>query len=401
MKLSIGENIRKYRRNADLTQEQLAEKLGVSFQAISRWENGTTYPDMEFLPSIAQFFGISVDSLLGCSEEEKEKAAEKALYDLAVATYEEPINKERIITIIRDIRRSHIYSTQMWRFWLDTRLSVFKDCEILPEVRLTAEAILEKSTKTGIRENTIQSMVRIEDDEHIDTFISKYASNLDISRESLLLERYKFRGDHDKLLPATQWKLYLQIDEFIGNSDPWRVRGKTLELDECRYMNELNIDLLHRINRVVPDENHPITADGGVDFWAEPRLWMGFRQAAYLASSGEAEKAFIYLEDTVSLFEKFMSITEPTEIKCASPWLDQIAWTAQEDWCKPNLLPDEPFERCVYLHRGGCCYMFYPSWFLDVLTSKQNWWQWFDPIREDERFKQYVERIKVLIEKKR
>ncbi len=400
MKLNIGENIRKHRREADLTQEQLAEKLGVSFQAISRWENGTTYPDMELLPAIADFFGISVDRLIGCSEDEKEKAAEQALHDLAVATYENPIDKEKIISIIRDIRRNHLDSSQMWRFWMDTKLWVFHNPDILPEVRLTAEALLEKSTNQGTRETAIQYMTRIEDDEHIDAFIKKYASDLDISSASLLLNRYMYRGEHDKLRPAMQWNFFLHLDKLIGNSDPWRDRGKPLNLDECRYMNELNIELLHRINQATPDEAHPITADGGIDFWAEPRLWMGFRQAAFLASSGETKKAFIYLEDTVSLLEKFLSITDPTEIKCSSPWLDEVVWTAQEEWCKPNLLPEEPFERCIWLHHEGTCYMFYPSWFYDILTSNQNWWQWFDPIRDDERYKKYIDRVSALIKKK-
>lgn len=42
MKLKISENIRKYRKEAGLTQEQLAERFGVSFQAVSRWENGVS-----------------------------------------------------------------------------------------------------------------------------------------------------------------------------------------------------------------------------------------------------------------------------------------------------------------------------------------------------------------------
>ena len=57
MKLNIGENLRRLRRAADMTQEQLADKLGVAYQSVSRWENGTTYPDMEFLPVLAGIFG--------------------------------------------------------------------------------------------------------------------------------------------------------------------------------------------------------------------------------------------------------------------------------------------------------------------------------------------------------
>ena len=63
MKLSLGENIRNYRRKQDLTQEEFAECLGVSYQSVSRWENGTTYPDIELLPAISKLFGITVDEL--------------------------------------------------------------------------------------------------------------------------------------------------------------------------------------------------------------------------------------------------------------------------------------------------------------------------------------------------
>ena len=65
MKLNIGENLRRLRREQNMTQETLAEKLGTSFQSVSRWENGTTYPDIEFLPAIARIFGTTVDNLIG------------------------------------------------------------------------------------------------------------------------------------------------------------------------------------------------------------------------------------------------------------------------------------------------------------------------------------------------
>ena len=56
MKLNLGNQIRINRRRMNLTQEQLAEKFGTSPQAISRWEIGATYPDIEMLPMIASFF---------------------------------------------------------------------------------------------------------------------------------------------------------------------------------------------------------------------------------------------------------------------------------------------------------------------------------------------------------
>jgi len=61
------------RRVNGVTQESLATALGVTAQAVSRWEAGATYPDMELIPSIANFFGVSIDRLFGYSSEREEK----------------------------------------------------------------------------------------------------------------------------------------------------------------------------------------------------------------------------------------------------------------------------------------------------------------------------------------
>ncbi len=66
MQLDLGNNIRQLRRRNKRTQEALAEALGVTSQAVSRWESGGSYPDMNLIPSIANFFGVSIDALFGC-----------------------------------------------------------------------------------------------------------------------------------------------------------------------------------------------------------------------------------------------------------------------------------------------------------------------------------------------
>lgn len=84
MEIFISENIRNLRIKKGITQETLAEFLGVSFQSVSRWERGEGYPDITMLPSIAEYFGVSVDSLLGADKVQKEEAAKKYLetYDM-------------------------------------------------------------------------------------------------------------------------------------------------------------------------------------------------------------------------------------------------------------------------------------------------------------------------------
>ncbi len=65
MTLKLGETIRTLRKRAGRTQEELATALGITCQAVSRWESGAAYPDMEFIPTIANFFGTTIDQLFG------------------------------------------------------------------------------------------------------------------------------------------------------------------------------------------------------------------------------------------------------------------------------------------------------------------------------------------------
>lgn len=61
--MKIGENIRALRLQKGLTQEQVAQQLGVTYQAVSKWENGTNTPDIGLLPEIAKLFGVMIDAL--------------------------------------------------------------------------------------------------------------------------------------------------------------------------------------------------------------------------------------------------------------------------------------------------------------------------------------------------
>ncbi len=64
MNLNIGQVIYELRKQKNITQEQLANILGVSIPAVSKWENGTTYPDITLLPIIARYFNVTMDELM-------------------------------------------------------------------------------------------------------------------------------------------------------------------------------------------------------------------------------------------------------------------------------------------------------------------------------------------------
>ena len=73
MEIEFGKNLRALRRARELTQEALAERLGVSFQTVSKWERGETLPDIAALPEVAAFFGVTIDALLGADRAKREK----------------------------------------------------------------------------------------------------------------------------------------------------------------------------------------------------------------------------------------------------------------------------------------------------------------------------------------
>ena len=83
MIIYLSENIKRLRHKNELTQEALAEFLGVTAQSVSNWERGESYPDITILPEIAGFFRVSVDELLGVNraEDETEIIKELEAYD--------------------------------------------------------------------------------------------------------------------------------------------------------------------------------------------------------------------------------------------------------------------------------------------------------------------------------
>lgn len=67
--MNIGSVIRKYRKEAGLTQEEMANRLGVTTPAVNKWENGNSNPDIELLAPIARLLHISLDTLMSFHEE--------------------------------------------------------------------------------------------------------------------------------------------------------------------------------------------------------------------------------------------------------------------------------------------------------------------------------------------
>ena len=95
--IRLGEKIKSLRKQKNISQEVFANYLGVSFQAVSKWENGNTMPDVAIIPAIASFFGVSTDELFDFNLFEMEKQVDAICDEAYGFRFSDAEKSERIL----------------------------------------------------------------------------------------------------------------------------------------------------------------------------------------------------------------------------------------------------------------------------------------------------------------
>lgn len=161
--LKIGEKIKELRKAQDVTQEKLADYLNISYQAVSKWENGLALPDITLLPKLANFFGVSTDELLDLKASENE--TELRRYE---KEYHELGRKGKILEKIELSRKVlDLYPRNyQWMLYLAYDLVSYnctaeqreysKEHKFIEEAISLCERILEDCTIDSIRHSAIK-----------------------------------------------------------------------------------------------------------------------------------------------------------------------------------------------------------------------------------------------------
>ena len=212
--MKIGNKIRQMRNKAGLTQEQLAEKLGVSAQSVSKWENEISMPDITLLPDIAEVFGVSIDELFDLTTEQKLKRIENRIEieeELSAQTfseYEEFLKgqlsvSENKLTALSLL--AHLYHHRM-------------EADSLRVSKYAREAILLDPAKKDCQWL-------------LDMSEGHVMWDWNCVNHSKAIDFYKFVIENDRISPKSSLPYYYLIDNLIADN-------RTHEAE--KYLNELS-----------------------------------------------------------------------------------------------------------------------------------------------------------------
>lgn len=386
MKLIIGENIRAFRKRKDMTQEEFSNLLGVTYQSVSRWENGVTYPDLELLPAIAGALAVTVDELIGMPAIEKEKRAEETFDALRRECMKREYDAERIAALLRDIRRNYLDSASSFRPFCEGNDRAFRDPEVLPEARLLTEAYLARHPMNA---QALETMANIEEEERLPEFFQKHTAVTDCSERALRFKRYFLRRDEAKLEPERRYQLYQAFNLLLCPRYLTGLRRESQAADAAAAFMQKLLALI----REDADGDRP-------DMWVCDRIELGLKSALHSVSEGKREEALRQIETAVRLLEETMQITDKVRLPTSCRFLDGMEWRAAEDWMSLCNDPDGAMERMIFLstNMGGLttCYCLFPRVYYDMLRGPR-----FEPLFREAEFEALCARVKALIVTKR
>ncbi len=397
MTCKIGEKIRQLRSQHKMTQEQLADRLGVSYQSVSRWENGVTYPDIEFLPAIARQFSVTLDYLLGQDDAEKLKSLRERIHGIGRMTEDEA---DTLIDLIRTCRREQDNGSFFEDICYSLRYSpLHRNKDVIEELRKSKEVFFETCTDAAIRSRALGYYACLEEDSHLGALLDSYATTQTTARDYLLKERYLFRDEFDRFESTRQRYFYKQIAYLLEDDRSlWRDNSKPMEAAQSLFEFSTKLAVLHSLCRETPTDEHPVTCGKGADAFAEQRIEIGMRLACAYVSLNEKKNAYAVLEDVVTLTEQIMHLPDNAELGCSSPALGTFKVIIKNE---NNGSLGRGKTWCYRLENGEIEIAEYTFLYLDTMIeclNEANYarWGWLAPVRGEERFVKLIERLKIL-----
>ncbi len=371
MNLNFAENFKRLRKEKGVTQEKLAEALDMSAQSVSRWELSICYPDVELLPSIANYFGVTVDSLL--SNDACSKERDREIFNQKIDALSDD-NSERI-DFVREYCRKYpeddYYSYMLVCVIKDHLVEVAADTEkYMPLMLKHAQGLLE----TQYRNAVIQLMVTVCDDKDLSRWLNMSPYRAGFSRRACLVSRASVKGTHTEayvqhgleMLETMADQLEVRCPDAMG------ARRKVV------FQKDVLMTIRSFGNGVVPD--------GWKLFYAYKQLVL----SACLFGCGEMDEGWVNFDEAIENC-KYVHSLEDEWLDLGSELFSGVK--VSPDW---NYAIDEQGNKHKLF--GVVRLSFYnPIYIRDLLTNPR--WAWFHPVRETPKFQAAVEWAKDIEEK--
>lgn len=313
--LNIGTNIMKYRRQLGMTQDQLAEYIGISKSSVSKWETNTTYPDIAFLPQLAALFNITLDELMNYKPQLTKEAIKKLYHELSNEVTSE--DKDMVLGKCEDYIKKY---NSCFPFLLQMATFYLNHCFLFEE----KEKMLEKAIELCIRiekESDDSSLIKDSISLQATLFV---ALNKPVNALELLGEHikpfnqdmemigvcYQILGNKEKATEVAQICLYQHLIFILA--------------DSCSYL------LFNTDNKVVTDETIKRLL-GIIDLFQIETLHpyaaiqVYFSSAQTYAIQGNKEQTLEMLEQYCKMCQHLETKLHGDEYFCyLDKWLDDL-----------------------------------------------------------------------------
>lgn len=232
--LNFSDNIVKLRHKKKITQEQLADFIGVTKACVSKWETRQSLPDILLLPRLAAFFDVTIDELLGYEPQLSKEQIQKIYRDLAAVfaerKFEEAIRQSQ--SLVKKYYSCYPFLFQICVLWLNhfmladsqTRqieiLTTISDlcCHIISnthDIGLCNDAIILKAM-ADLQLGKVQEVI-----EALEDIFNPY--RLSSQSDSTLIHAYQLAKEKDKAESFAQISIFLHLLSLIGNSTQYLI----------------------------------------------------------------------------------------------------------------------------------------------------------------------------------
>lgn len=223
--IQLSQNIIHLRREKNVTQEQLAEHIGVTKGAVSKWENGSTLPDVTTLPLLAAYFDVSVDALLGYAPWLTAQNIKETYQTYAKAFSTQPFFDvyEKIKADVKTYYACWPFLFQMSVLLLNHYTQAKEDGrnEILSYIGTLLERIEHYADNTALKSDAkvLQAMVWLQQGNYDDAIktLKEFVDPFRLTNQSdgLLVQAYLMRGERLQADRYAQVGMYLSLQSLI------------------------------------------------------------------------------------------------------------------------------------------------------------------------------------------